>query len=366
MSTSTRPAIGRSHASRPGLEATARSSGSSGSSESNGRDSPGIARLEFRRRASGGKTVLGTAFAASPLRLLTPANHGDAAWVFLASLGGGLLDGDRIDLDVEVGDGASALLGTQASTKVYRSPPGGAGSSQRLSARVGAGALLAVVPDPVVCFADARYEQTLEISLAPSASLWLADGYSCGRSARGERWAFSRYASRTTVFRGGARAIVDATRLEAGLDPGLERLDRQDAGELEGSGRSPRPQQTPRIEPGPLADRMGRFDVVLSLLVVGPRFAAAREAMLAAWSPGSSRGAPAPLERDPGSSRGAPAPLKRDHGADPVLVAASPLGDDACILRVAAERFESASRALRSSFALLARVLGDDPFARKW
>ena len=101
---------------------------------------------------------------------------------------------------------------------------------------------------------------------------------------------------------------------------------------------------------------MGRFDVVLSLLVVGPRFAAAREAMLAASSP------------SPGSSRGAPAPLKRDQGsaADAVLIAASPLGEDACILRVAAERFESASRALRSSFTLLASVLGDDPFARKW
>jgi hypothetical protein len=84
---------------------------------------------------------------------------------------------------------------------------------------------------------------------------------------------------------------------------------------------------------------MGRFDVVLSLLAVGPRFAAAREVMLA--SQGESRN-------------------------DTVLVAASPLGADACILRVAAERFESASRALRSSFASLTRELGDDPFARKW
>ena len=49
-----------------------------------------------------------------------------------------------------------------------------------------------------------------------------------------------------------------------------------------------------------------------------------------------------------------------------VIAAASPLGDDGCIVRVAAERFESASRALRSSFVALARTLGDDPFARKW
>jgi urease accessory protein len=268
---------------------------------------PGVARLAFQRRAVGGKTAIATAFAASPLRLLTPGNHGDAAWVFLASLGGGLVDGDRIDVDVDVGEDASALLGTQASTKVYRSPAGGPGCSQRLAARVASGAALTVVPDPIVCFAEARYDQEVAIDLAPSASLWLIDGYSCGRSARGERWAFARYASRTTVTRGGARFVIDATR----LDPAQ----------------------------GPLADRMGRFDVVFSLLAVGPRFAAAREAMLGAHA---------------------------ESKDDSVLMAASPLGADACILRVAAERFESASRALRSSFAALARVLGDDPFARKW
>jgi urease accessory protein len=267
---------------------------------------PGTARLAFQRRA-GGKTALATAFAASPLRLLTPRNHGDAAWVFLSSLGGGLVDGDRIDVDVDVGENASALLGTQASTKVYRSPVGGVGSSQRLRARVAPGGTLVVVPDPVVCFAQARYQQVIDVDLAPAASLWLFDGYAGGRSARGERWAFSRYASRTTVSRVGVRSIVDATR----LDPSH----------------------------GPLAERMGRFDVVLSLLVVGPRFAVAREAMLA---------------------------LPEEWKGDTALVAASPLGVDACILRVAAERFESASRALRSSFGSLAGELGDDPFARKW
>ena len=253
--------------------------------------------------------MIATAFASSPLRLLMPANHGSAAWVFLASLGGGLLDGDRIGVDVEVGEGASALLGTQASTKVYRSPEGGVGASQRLSARVAADAVLALVPDPVVCFADARYQQSIDVALDSSASLCLLEAYSCGRSARGERWAFARYASRTTVTRGGTRSIVDATRLD--------------------------PQQ------GPLPDRMGRFDVLVSLLAVGPRFGPLRRAMLSSPSYEPSR---------TGSA----------------VVAASPLANDACILRVAAERFELASRVLRSSFASLAAVLGDDPFARKW
>jgi urease accessory protein len=248
--------------------------------------------------------------------VLTPRNHGDAAWAFLASLGGGLVDGDRLDVDVDVGAGAAGLLGTQASTKVYRSRASGEGCTQRLRARVAEGGMLAVVPDPVVCFADARYAQDVEVHLAPSASLCLVDGYTCGRSARGERWAFSGYASRTTVAVEGERALVDAVHLD------------------------------PRH--GALAERMGRFDVVLTLLAIGPRLAPVREAMLAAAS---------------SSSRGAAA-------SDAVLVAASalprPSHGGASLLRVAAERFEMASQVLRSSFAALAQTLGDDPFARKW
>jgi urease accessory protein len=245
-----------------------------------------------------------------------PRNHGTASWVFLASLGGGLLDGDHLDVKVNVAPGASALLGTQSSTKVYRSQAGGAGSSQHLQASVGADALLVAVPDPVVCFAEARYEQRVEVALAPSSSLCLLDGYSCGRSARGERWAFSRYASRTTIHRGGARVVVDAVQLD------------------------------PRH--GALADRMGRCDVVLTLIALGPRCAGIRAAMLEAAESASA-----------------------NEASSEALIAASRLegpleGEGGCILRVAAPRFEMASRVLHSSFTELARVLGDDPFARKW
>jgi urease accessory protein len=266
---------------------------------------PGTARLAFRRAGSRGKTALAMAFATSPLRILSPSNHGDAAWLYLASLGGGLVDGDCLDVDVDVGPEASAFLGTQASTKVYRSPRG---CSQRLTARVGEGAALAVVPDPVVCFADARYEQRVDVALAPGASALVMDGYTCGRSARGERWAFSRYASRTAITRRGTPSILDATL----LDP----------------------------HHGPIAARMRQFDAVVSLVAVGPRFALVRDAMLAS-----------PAQRAP---------------REGVIVAASPIGADGCIVRIVATRFESASQTLRSSFAALAHVLGDDPFVRKW
>jgi urease accessory protein len=263
---------------------------------------PGRAAIAFHK--SGTKTVLATAVAASPLRLLTPKNHGEAAWVFLASFGGGLVDGDRIDVDIDAARDTSAFISTQASTKVYRSPNG---CSQRFEARVAEGAALAIVPDPVVCFAGAKYTQDIEIDLAPGASLVLFDGYTCGRGARGERWEFARYASRTHISRGGLSILVDATRLDQAH--------------------------------GPVADRMGRFGVVLSLVTIGPRFARVRDAILTHAMP----------------PRG-----------DAPIAASSPLGADGAILRVAADHTESASRMFRSSFVALAHVLGDDPFARKW
>lgn len=263
---------------------------------------PGHGSIAFGR--SGRKTVLEAAFAASPLRLLTPKNHGDAAWVFLANLGGGLVDGDRVELRIDAGPGTAAFVGTQASTKVYRSPRG---CSQRLEVRARTGAVLAIVPDPVVCFAGARYRQEIDATLGRDASLVLLDAYTSGRAARGERWQFAHFESKTRIAREGERAIVDRTR----LDPSH----------------------------GAIASRMGRFDVIVSMVVVGPGLHSVRKALLAEESTG---------------------------GAAAVVVAPSPIGGDAAIVRVAADSFESASRALRRSFAALAETLGDDPFARKW
>jgi urease accessory protein len=292
---------------------------------------PGVARLRFCK-GSRGTTSLGTAFATSPVRLLTPRNHGYASWVYLSSFGGGLVDGDTLRVDVEVDPGAAALLGTQASTKVYRSPRG---TSQALTARVGEEGVLVLVPDPVACFAGARYGQSIDVTLGPGASLVVLDGYTCGRSARGERWDFDRYASRTIVSRRGRERPVERAG-ENGVDGVTEGAPRRlmvDATVLDAAH-------------GSIASRMGRFDAVLSLAAFGPRFATLREAMLAA-----------PSAERAGS-----------------ILAASRLGeegqreagDGGCIVRVAAERFETASLALRSSFAVLAGLLGDDPFARKW
>jgi urease accessory protein len=159
----------------------------------------------------GGRSRVVGRRAASPLRLLAPANAGSAAWIYTSSFGGGLVDGDDLRLDVEVAAGAAALLATQASTKAYRSP---AGARSAIHARVGRDATLVVLSDPLVPFAGARVEALLDVELAAGATLAAVDAVTAGRVASGERWAADRVRTRIRIRREGALLLDDGLLLD--------------------------------------------------------------------------------------------------------------------------------------------------------
>jgi urease accessory protein len=270
---------------------------------------PGTGALQFARVR--GKSVLTSAAAASPLRLLHPKNSGLAAWVYAATFGGGLLGGDTIDIDVSVCPGAAALLSTQASTKVYRSD---AAASQQLHARAGDDSLLVLLPDPVTPFAGSSYRQEQHIDLSSRANLVAIDWMTAGRVGSGERWQFTSYASRTWLRRDGRLILHDATLL-AGDD--LNNV-------------------------GDVARRMGRFNCLAWAIVIGPAVRAA-------------------ARRLAGSLGEAPVPKRAD-----VLLSAAPLEDDGMLLRVAGTSAQQVGGVLKQHLSFLPSLLGDDPWTARW
>jgi urease accessory protein len=240
------------------------------------------------------------------LRLLLPANHGRAAWVYMSSFGGGLVDGDAIAIDVEVEAGAAAFLSTQASTKVYRSTRG---TSAELTARVADEGLLVVAPDPVVCFAASRYRQRQRFELATSAALVAIDWMTSGRWASGERWAFDSYEARLTVRRDDTLLVHDVLSLQA--------------------------------RDGDLAARMGRFEVIGIAVIINVDAVAEILARVASQ--------------------------RVERGARQLL-AATALGSDArsCVIRVAGLSVEQVGHTLRELLSFVPVLLGDDPWSRKW
>ncbi len=171
----------------------------------------GILRIE---RRSDGQSIVTQSRAESPLRLLTPSNHGHAPWVYIATFGGGLVDGDAIDLTVDIDHDAWGVLSTQAHGKVY---PGHA--SQAIRARVGDNGLLASLPDPTVCFAGAHLKQSAHVELGREANLLWLESLVSGRSAHGERWQFGSYESAISVARQGTVTLSDTLLLNGAIGP---------------------------------------------------------------------------------------------------------------------------------------------------
>jgi urease accessory protein len=239
-------------------------------------------------RAEGRNVVLSSR-ASSPLRLLRTRGE-QAAWIFATTFGGGLVDGDRIALDVDVDEGARILLTTQASTKVYRSPHG---TESVIRARVARDGMFASIPDPTVCFAGARYTQTIDVDVQGSAAI--VDVLHAGRVSRGERWAMDHYRSTLRV-----NDIRDTLL----LDPAH----------------------------GSIAARMNRFDVLGTVILIGPLLAAAR-ARIATEMIAPARGAE--------------------------CVVAASVRDELMLVRFAATRAEVATACLRSLLTETFSLVGD-------
>lgn len=117
--------------------------------------------------------------------------------VYLLSPTGGVVQGDRYALSLDIQEKAHALFTTQSATKVYRMPDGCA--EQITHVEVGRDAIFEYVPDAAILFADSDYQQRLDVQLQPGALAFLSEIILPGRAARGERFRFRRYANRTIV-----------------------------------------------------------------------------------------------------------------------------------------------------------------------
>jgi urease accessory protein len=268
----------------------------------------GLATLEVSLVA--GLSAVTAAYAASPMKLLTPVARGQSVWACTSSFGGGLVAGDQTRLELRAGKNTRCFFGTQASTKIYRNA-GLRACSHATTAALGENSRLVFAPDPVQPFTQSSYAQRQEFRLAAGAGLALVDWFSSGRVARGERWAFNRFQSRNEVFLSGERIFLDALSLDAA------------------DGLLASPHVT------------GRFNCFALLLLIGEPMQAAVAHLLA-------ESATLPV------SRGAK------------LIASASAIPQGAVLRLAGEELEAVGRELHRQLSFTCDFLGDDPWARKW
>ena len=166
----------------------------------------GQACLRFQRRQ--GRTSF-QGGACAPLKLLRASHHGDGRCELpLLHTAGGLVGGDRLTLEFHHGEGSQALITSVAAQKVYgsigrsRRTPFGAWACQTLNVTLEAGADLEWLPQELVLYANALYEQHTRVMLAPGASWLGAEVVRLGRTAAGEGLEAGRWRSRLEISRG--------------------------------------------------------------------------------------------------------------------------------------------------------------------
>jgi urease accessory protein len=184
----------------------------------------GLVRMELAR--VGSKTVISKLRTKVPL-LVQKALYPDTglpgmAHVYLMSSAGGILHGDRIEIDIVAGSNTSSRITTQAATKIYKMDRGYATQNVTISAHDAS--YLEFVPYQLIPFKSSRFCQQVDVQLGQNSTVVYSETVSAGRTASGENFDFDICLLKLTARDGKGRVLfADAARMEPGKED-LERL----------------------------------------------------------------------------------------------------------------------------------------------
>ena len=179
----------------------------------------GLVRMELAQTS--GKTVISKLRTRAPL-LVQKALYPDSdlpgmAHVYLMSSAGGILQGDRIEIDIIAGSRTSSRITTQAATKIYKMNKGYAAQNITISAHDAS--YLEFIPHQIIPFKSSRFCQHVDIQMEQNSTVIYSETVSAGRTASGENFEFDicylKLEGRDTK---GNLLFADAAKLEPGKD----------------------------------------------------------------------------------------------------------------------------------------------------
>lgn len=142
-----------------------------------------------------------------------PRNH-DSCQVVIVHPPGGIVGGDRLDVEIEVGAKAHALVTTPGATRFYRSAGGEARQQTHLHVRDGA--CLEWTPQETLLFDASRSRIATHADLAPGARLLAWDIFGLGRPASGSDFSSGVCRQEFLVSRGGVPLWLERNEFRGG------------------------------------------------------------------------------------------------------------------------------------------------------
>ena len=174
-------------------------------------------RADLVASGSSGRTIVSHQYSRAPLQWLGPLHPGDLRQVlYLRNPNGGLLNGDVQSISVRLEADAHMEIRTQSATRLH---PGL--SCQSIELELEANSSLVWVGHPSILGTDTEFEQTVNVTLAPSARLAYGEVWAAGRlamspefapvgTAQCEQWQFKQLSNRLRVDRDGVPVLREA------------------------------------------------------------------------------------------------------------------------------------------------------------
>jgi urease accessory protein len=171
-----------------------------------------VGAVTMDARADGARTRRGDVHEMGSLRVRFPSSADGGLTAMFVNTAGGIAGGDRFDIAIHARAGSRVTATTAAAEKIYRSS--GADSEIGVRLRVDADARLIWLPQETILFDRALASRRIEIDVADTASLLLAEIVVFGRSAMDERMLSGRFVDRWRLRRSGRLAFAETVRLD--------------------------------------------------------------------------------------------------------------------------------------------------------
>jgi urease accessory protein len=137
-----------------------------------------------------GRTGIAEQSFRAPFHISKPYWDGAVLQVQVVNPTAGMLEGDRLDLDITAANAALLLVTTPAAARAFMMRSGAALCRQSLLVR--RGAWLEFLPEPLFPHRDADYAQATRLVVEEGGEAVYWDAFTPGRVGRGERWAWRR------------------------------------------------------------------------------------------------------------------------------------------------------------------------------
>jgi urease accessory protein len=173
------------------------------------------AELSLQFEPVAGRTALSRRRHTGPLRIQKPFYPEDGAChTYLLHPPGGVAGGDSLAIDVRACNGASVLLTTPGSTRIYRSA--GLVSTVRQNLVVEPGASLEWLPQDTVLFGGSRLDQELCVELFRDSRFCGWEIVSMGRPASGDDYETGEYRQGLKLSIDGIPMLIERQQWSAG------------------------------------------------------------------------------------------------------------------------------------------------------